>query len=325
MSSGSNAAAVPVWVWIDPTRACNLKCRFCYAVPSHREEHLSPERLRLFLRRIFEDERFVVEKLHLNWRGDPSMNPRLPELLAEVEAMAPLCPWELHTNGILVDQRLAGQITSVLKTGVIFVSIDGGNAQSHDSNRGAGSFRKALAGLRCLIAARGTSVVPRIGVYQLDLGEDPASYDAEFSSLVAQVDAWAGVYPIHPKNGGRLDFKSATRPFIRNGVDGTRIAEDRWWTSALFESDHRPHGPCFWAGNAFFVAPDGDVSVCLVSHSSAGVVGNLLQQSFAEIVSTARKFREVLISRGRALTPHCADCRMAEGQPMAAIARSPED
>src|ERR1041384_5703291 len=115
MNEGSSADAVPVWLWIDPTRACNLKCRFCYAVPSHREEHLSPERLRFFLRRIFKEERFVVQKLHLNWRGDPSMNPQLPALLAEVESIAPSFPWELHTNGILIDQELAEQITSVLK------------------------------------------------------------------------------------------------------------------------------------------------------------------------------------------------------------------
>jgi radical SAM protein with 4Fe4S-binding SPASM domain len=323
MNGGSNADTVPVWLWIDPTRACNLKCKFCYAVPSHRDEHLSPERLRFFLRRLFEDEQFVVQKLHLNWRGDPSMNPQLPALLAEVESIAPDFPWELHTNGILIDLKFATQITSVLKTGQIFVSVDGGTAQSHDANRGEGSFRKALAGLRCLLEARGFGVVPHIGLYQLDLGEDPALYDVEFSSLVAKVDTWASVYPVHPKNGGRLDFQSATRPFIRSvGPDRTRTAEDRWWTGASLESHHMPHGPCFWAGNAFFVAPDGDVSVCLVSHSSEGVVGNLLRQPFSEIVDRARSFRASLTERGRALTPHCAKCRMAEGQPRAAISRS---
>jgi radical SAM protein with 4Fe4S-binding SPASM domain len=312
----------PVWLWIDPTRDCNLKCKLCYAVPSHRSEHLSPERLRFFLSQVFEDRRFVVQKLHLNWRGDPAMNPQLPALLREVESLAPYFPWELHTNGTLINPSLAKEITSKVKTGQIFVSVDGGNASSHDGNRGEGTFCKALSGLRELLHARGSAEFPKIGIFQLDLGEDPSQYDPEFSILASKVDVWAAVSPAHPRNGKRLNSHSPARPRVINVESGvTREAESRWWT--IGPADASTNRACFWAGNAFFVAPDGDVSICLFSHSPDGIIGNLLKQSFAEIVAQGRAFRAKLADSGRSSVAHCSQCRMESGEPMPLILRHP--
>src|SRR3546814_11443033 len=38
-------------------------------------------------------------------------------------------------------------------------------------------------------------------------------------------------------------------------------------------------GSCFWAGHTLCLAPDGKVSVCVISHGRAGVVGNLFDET----------------------------------------------
>src|SRR3546814_19894306 len=61
----------------------------------------------------------------------------------------------------------------------VYLSIDGGNEQAHDSNRGKDSFRRAVRGGHCLLRHRGESAWPHVSLYQLDLGVDEATYDAE--------------------------------------------------------------------------------------------------------------------------------------------------
>ena len=89
----------------------------------------------------------------------------------------------------------------------IFVSIDGGNALSHDLNRGPGTFRKTMKGLKTLLAhveATGADHL-EIGIYQIDLGEPESEYDPEFLDLIERVDDHVKVKPPAARRGGTCD------------------------------------------------------------------------------------------------------------------------
>jgi hypothetical protein len=86
----------------------------------------------------------------------------------------------------------------------VCLSIDGGNRESHDKNRGGGTYDKAMAGALNLLAARGSRPSPRIVLYQLDLRTDPGSYDLQFVELANRVDAWQRVQAVLPSGDANL-------------------------------------------------------------------------------------------------------------------------
>lgn len=97
--------------------------------------------------------------------------------------------------------------------------------------------------------------------------------------------------------------------------------EDRWWAREAPVGDAQPQAACFWAGNALFVAPDGTVSVCLLSHSPDGVLGNLLSTPLRSILRRAEDFRNGIEALGRSGVGHCAHCRISAGEPRPAISQ----
>src|SRR3546814_9571381 len=79
------------------------------------------------------------------------MNPRFNVLLAITRRLLPDAPLQWHTNGTMLTAKRVKEILAVPYTHKIFVSLDGGNARSHDLNRGQGNFHKTMGGLRRLL------------------------------------------------------------------------------------------------------------------------------------------------------------------------------
>jgi len=319
------ANSMPLWLWIDPSQACNLACSFCYTKSIHSDGNLTVPTLRSILDKLIYDEKVIIQKFNFNWRGDPLVNPNIIDLIHEIESKKPYFPWEFHTNGTLINASKAKEIVSSLKSGQVFVSIDGGNATQHEKNRGKGTFKKALDGLQALIEARGSYKIPKIGVFQLDLGVKRNQYDARFVQLASLVDNWVRISPVDPKDGRRLPLGS--RSSNDNKVEkleheinsvSTR-PEDRWWTLEVPTSMGIPNAPCFWAGNAFFISYTGNVHICLFSKTEDGKLGNIITDSIETIISKANQFREFLECNGRAQKDHCSKCRMAPGLPVQQI------
>ncbi len=295
-----------VWLWIDPTRRCNLACKLCYTKESHAREDLSPEDFELILDNVESDPSLEINLVHLNWRGEPLLNPRFTELLDVLGRRERLLPAHWHTNGTILHEKLSEAIVSHSGPQMIYISIDGGNELVHDANRGRGTFRSAIAGAWTLLKAREKSQRqdgnPRIGIYQLEMGEPMERYDPEFLELTSMVDEWIRIDPV-------VSDGSDTPVELKLNADGSSdIATRR-------ESDADPlnWGACFWAGNAFCVAPNGDVSVCLLSHSPLGVVGNLLREPARVVIERAQSFRRRLEVEKRRGVQHCKGCQKSCG------------
>jgi hypothetical protein len=52
----------PIWVWIDPTDRCNLKCRDCYTKAAHNVNNLSPADFDVILSKLRVSEMIDVRK-----------------------------------------------------------------------------------------------------------------------------------------------------------------------------------------------------------------------------------------------------------------------
>lgn len=139
------SALFPPRLWVYANFHCNLACDYCVVAssPSARRRELSAER---FAALVDEALREGFTELYLTG-GEPFVHPEIVEMVAYAsERMTTV----VLTNAMLFTgrrrrelARLAGRPNLTLQS-----SIDGASAATHDRWRGAGSWAKAMDGLR---------------------------------------------------------------------------------------------------------------------------------------------------------------------------------
>lgn len=294
-----------VWLWFDPAQYCNIKCELCYTRISHARSFLTQDDLDLYIDRIKSDK-LNVKEVTFNWRGEPLTNRHFPRLLRRLISAFPQTKVQFHTNAMLLSERVCRDLCEIETPYYIFLSIDGGNKAAHERNRGANTFDLAVRGGLNLIEMRGLRNWPNITLYQLDLGVKPFDYDRDFLSLASKCDLWQRSIPI-----------------LKDGSEGQVWDSEKLESCSLAEiwgrdsKDRQPVGACFWAGYSLSIAPNGDVSVCILSQVQQpdGILGNLKIHSPKELLRRAAEFRRRLIREGRREVPHCASCHKIEGIP----------
>jgi len=140
-------------VFWESTKACNLTCRHCRAVPQKR---LGPTELRTAEAFDLIDQIAQVAKpVFVLSGGEPLFRPDLFDIATYgVETGFRMA---LATNGTLVDERIAAKIADSGMSRVA-ISLDGANPETHDRFRGQpGAHAAAVRGLRNL-RAEGVSV-----------------------------------------------------------------------------------------------------------------------------------------------------------------------
>lgn len=141
------------------TERCNLQCTHCYqTVPPPADPPLSQ------LLAVLEQIRDLITRLnHVSARpipvhltltgGEPFLHPEFFNLLEQI-ASQPRTVRQIAilTNGSLLDRCAAARL-ALLKPAFVQISIEGAEA-THDRIRGAGSFQRAVRGLRLLVDRR---------------------------------------------------------------------------------------------------------------------------------------------------------------------------
>lgn len=275
-----------LWLWIDVCSACNLQCSLCYTQSIQKKQYLTINVLERLLQAIL-NCKIAVPKVHLSWKGEPTLNPYFPEILKTFWKMAPFFDIEWHTNATLLTEDYAAKIISAHPRQKIMLSLDGGNKHSYEQNRGHGTWSRALAGSEAILKARKSEPSVSIGVYQLDLGVSPTDYDPRFTVLLNQIDSFEIKKPVRD-DGLPLD---------------------------VIQPGNVPTGPCFWVGNAIAIQPNGDVFTCILKQGTQ--IGNILQDSIESLIARAQNLRENISSEGRqnAIYKGCRECFKQEGVP----------
>jgi MoaA/NifB/PqqE/SkfB family radical SAM enzyme len=138
-------ARFPARLWIYTNFHCNLACEYCVVAssPRARRRQLSGERFRTLVDEAVREE---FAEIYITG-GEPFVHP---EIFTLIEYAADRLPTVVLTNAMLFTgrrraelARLAGRPGLVLQS-----SIDGACAATHDRWRGAGSWERAMAGLR---------------------------------------------------------------------------------------------------------------------------------------------------------------------------------
>lgn len=139
------SAVFPPRLWIYTNFHCNLACSYCAVAssPSARRRSIGGDRFRALV-----DEAVAegFEELYVTG-GEPFVEPRIVDML---EYASDRLPTVVLTNAMLFTgrrrqelERLAGRARLVLQT-----SLDGARPETHDRFRGAGSWQRAISGIR---------------------------------------------------------------------------------------------------------------------------------------------------------------------------------
>ncbi len=193
----------PPRLWVYTNFHCNLRCVYCSVAssPTARRRSMDPERFRSLVDEAL-SEGFT--EIYLTG-GEPFLEADIVDMIVYASDRIDTV---VLTNAMLFRgrqlselSRLAGRERLVLQT-----SIDGARAETHDRNRGEGSWARAMEGLA--IACQ-LGLPMRVGLTETP---DNAGEVPELASVLAQL----GIT-------GR-DF--AVRPLIKRGFSGNGIHVD---------------------------------------------------------------------------------------------------
>jgi SynChlorMet cassette radical SAM/SPASM protein ScmF len=136
------------------SNSCNLACRHCWITPRSVNGEPDPgdvidvEALR---DAVQEAKPMGLSNAKLTG-GEPLLHPRFIEIVDMLSAEG--LSMNMETNGTLLTAELARYLRDKTKVNFVSVSIDGADAETHDSFRGVpGAFDAALRGLDFLVKA----------------------------------------------------------------------------------------------------------------------------------------------------------------------------
>src|SRR5262252_8006965 len=163
-------------VFWETTKACNLTCKHCRAVP--RRSLAKNELTTSGAFDLIDAIAKVAKPVMVLSGGEPLYRPDLFDI-AEYGVQSGF-RMALATNGTLVTERIAARIADAGFSRVA-ISLDGANAQTHDRFRGLpGSHALALRGLRNL-RGEGVSVQVNSTIARHNVAELPAMLDLALS------------------------------------------------------------------------------------------------------------------------------------------------
>jgi len=167
-------AEFPLNLDIEVTNKCNLACPFC--VREHMNEGTGLMPFTDYQRLMAEAKQYRLPAVKLNWRGEPTLHPMLPQMVKQAKEMGVL-EVMINTNGTLLTKELCGRLIDAGLDKLI-VSIESIDFEVYKTYRVGGELPEVLTNIKTLLRQRDIRVkeTPVIRVQKVDFpqtrGED---------------------------------------------------------------------------------------------------------------------------------------------------------
>jgi MoaA/NifB/PqqE/SkfB family radical SAM enzyme len=270
------AAIPPLCLDLETAAVCDLACPFCY-----RQFIATPDKIMsedLAYRLIDQAADLGVPSMKFNWRGEPLLHPRLPELVAHAKRRG-ILETIINTNATTLDEAKARRLIEAGLDLVIY-SFDGGSRESYERMRpgrfAANGFDAVIANIRRFAALRRElgSPFPRTKIQMILTEETFAEQEAFFALFEDCVDDVS--VKQYTERGGKLaELDGATRarvesaladrgldaatPFFRDKDGGVSVAVGRL--------------PCEQPYQRLLITYDGRVGMCCYDWGAQHPVG----------------------------------------------------
>jgi len=229
----------PVVVW-NCTRACNLKCRHCYANANAECRVQGAELSGAEARAMIDDLAAFGCPVLLFSGGEPCLRPDLVDLADHARRRGMRVV--LSTNGTLVTKELASRLAQV-GLSYVGVSIDGMKV-THDAFRGVdGAFERALEGIRNARGA-GIRIGLRMTLSRSNVREIPAAFELMKRERIDRACFYHLVYAGRSSALKNEDLSAdACRAAVRTIMDETRAWFAAGGRPEILTVDNHADGP----------------------------------------------------------------------------------
>lgn len=267
---------VPLCVDIETAAVCDLACPFCY-----RQFIATPDKIideDLYRRIIDQCAELEVPSIKLNWRGEPLLHPKLPELVAYAKRQG-ILETIINTNATTLDEKKG---LALIEAGLdlIIFSFDGGTRESYERMRpgrfAENSFDAVYGNIRRfaeLRVERGAHF-PRTKVQMILTAETFAEQDSFYSLFDDCVDG-VSVKQYTERGGTLTDLDDETRGRLKKALDDKGLSEDLPYMREPDGDVYVATGrlPCEQPFQRLLVTYDGRVAMCCYDWGAQHPVG----------------------------------------------------
>lgn len=306
------------YLHIDITTRCNLKCRMCEW--RFKVNQVNPIEMSLedFTRLVDEGLQLGVRKIVLSATGEGTLHKNFPEMIDYAYNKG--LKIEMITNLTFLNEKI---LNAILKVNSLIVSIDGATKKTYEHIRVGASFDRTIANLKIVAGKKGKMKISVNHVLQ----KDNIKEVDKFAELVCSI---GGIYHVSFKlphnemsaiwnkimiSEKELDWFIIKADEIfeklkRNGIKADINSDIKKYRNEISKGIYRPwihEIPCYnlWIGT--FVNPEGFVFPCCNFYRKSDALGNVKEQSLAQIWHSA-KFN-ALRKRFRGIKPKtCEGC-----------------
>ena len=252
---------IPFQILFDPTSACNLHCRGCWAGEYHKSENLTLEEMD----GIVSQAKKLGTRVFMLTGGEPLI--RKNDVL-RVAAKHRECTFLIYTNATLIDEALARE-TKRLGNIAFAVSIEG-FAASNDARRGEGAYERSMQAIdllrkeRCLFG---------ISVCYTSENLETVTSDAFLNEMIARGVKFGFYFHYMPLGKGAAPELMPTpeqRERLYKWLRETRNSKTGKPMFIMdFQNDGEYVGGCIGGGrNYFHINAAGDMEPCVFIHYS---------------------------------------------------------
>lgn len=267
---------IPWVVLLDPTSACNLKCKGCWAAEYGHKSNLTLDEMR----KIVGESKALGTRFFMFTGGEPLV--RKNDVLTIVRENQD-CIFLCFTNGTLVDDKFCEDMKKAGNL-ALALSIEG-SEETTDARRGDGVYSKVIKAMQILKKHKcvfGTSVCYTSANYMAVTSDE--FYDMEIEN--GALFAWYFHYmPVGSDADKSLLLTPSQREIVYRAIREKRNANGgKPIFTVDFQHDGEFVGGCIAGGrNYFHVNSEGDVEPCVFIHYSDS---NIREKSILECLNS---------------------------------------
>lgn len=252
---------IPFQILIDPTSACNMKCKGCWAAEYGHKNNLTFEEMSS----IVSQGRELGTHFYMFTGGEPLI--RKDDLIKLCETY-PDCAFLSYTNGTLIDEKFCDEMIRVGNFAVA-ISVEGEESIS-DERRGEGHYQKAIEAMKLL---KSKGCLFGISVCYTNKNVESVTSD-EFLDKMLELGVKFGLYfnymPVGHDSPADLIPTPDQREYMYywlKRVRNSKTGKPMFFMD--FQSDGEYVGGCIAGGrNYFHINSAGDMEPCVFIHFS---------------------------------------------------------
>ncbi|MFA5422219.1 MAG: radical SAM/SPASM domain-containing protein [Bacilli bacterium] len=283
----------PYCLFIDPSSACNFKCKFCMNDRIRDKQVMDFALYRSIIDSLNEFET-PIKTVRLYGFGEPLINPKFHEMVAYAKRSPAVLSVDTTTNASLLNPELNERI---IESGIdrINISVEGVNSQQYIDFAGKEiNFVQFVNNIEHLFSIRGkTTVFIKIA------GDRLTDLDKKF------------FYEIFAPISDGCDIEHTMSCWYDVTVDGVNNEV------GVYGQPRESVGICPYIFYSLMIQPSGEVSVCFLDWDKRMVVGDVREHSVKTIWDSnlLRSFRvEMLLGQRNSICMNCD--QLSAGMPV---------